>query len=297
MSETAFKSGFVSIIGMPNAGKSTLYNALLGEKLAIVNSKAQTTRHRIFGIKNGEGHQIVFSDTPGILRQTSYGMHERMMKFVKESVDDSDVLVLLIDINGKDFSEEIQEKFHQSKAKKIAVLNKIDKVHQQQLEEKLVWLKKNFEADIYLAISAQENFQIDVLERYLIGFLPEHPAYFPEDQLTDKTERFFVNEIIRNNVLKLYDEEVPYSVEVVTLLFKEEPKILRLSCEIIVERPSQKPIIIGKQGQSIKKLGIESRKELEQFFQKQVYMELFVKVREDWRNNKKMLDQFGYESE
>jgi GTP-binding protein Era len=148
-----------------------------------------------------------------------------------------------------------------------------------------------------LAISAQEKFQIDVLESYLVGFLPEHPAYFPEDQLTDKTERFFVNEIIRNNVLKLYEEEVPYSVEVVTLLFKEEPKILRLSCEIIVERPSQKPIIIGKQGQSIKRLGIESRKELEQFFQKQVYMELFVKVREDWRNNKKMLDQFGYESE
>ena len=137
----------------------------------------------------------------------------------------------------------------------------------------------------------------DVLEKYLIDFLPEHPAYYPEDQLTDKTERFFVNEIIRNNVLKLYDEEVPYSVEIVTLLFKEEPKIIRLSCEIIVERDSQKPIIIGKKGQSIKKLGIESRKELELFFQKQVYMELFVKVREDWRNNKKMLDQFGYESE
>ena len=172
MSEAAFKSGFVSIIGMPNAGKSTLYNALLGEKLAIVNSKAQTTRHRIFGIKNGPGHQIVFSDTPGILRQTSYGMHERMMKFVKESVDDSDVLVLLIDINGKDFSEEIQEKFERSKAKKIVVLNKIDKVHQQKLEEKLVWLKKTFIGDVYLAISAQEKFQIDVLEKYLVDFLP-----------------------------------------------------------------------------------------------------------------------------
>lgn len=215
----------------------------------------------------------------------------------EESVDDSDVLILLIDINGKDFSEEVHERFDRSKAKKIVVLNKIDKVQQQKLEEKLVWLKKTFDADVYLAISAQERFQIDVLESYLVGFLPEHPAYFPEDQLTDKTERFFVNEIIRNNVLKLYEEEVPYSVEVVTLLFKEEPKILRLSCEIIVERPSQKPIIIGKQGQSIKRLGIESRKELEQFFQKQVYMELFVKVREDWRNNKKMLDQFGYESE
>ena len=157
---------------------------------------------------------------------------------MKESLDDSDVLVLLIDINGKDFSEEIQEKFERSKAKKIVVLNKIDKVHQQKLEEKLVWLKKTFIGDVYLAISAQEKFQIDVLEKYLIDFLPEHPAYYPEDQLTDKTERFFVNEIIRNNVLKLYDEEVPYSVEIVTLLFKEEPKIIRLSCEIIVERES-----------------------------------------------------------
>ncbi|MDA1182638.1 MAG: GTPase Era [Bacteroidetes bacterium] len=292
-----FKSGFVSIIGMPNAGKSTLYNALLGEKLSIVNAKAQTTRHRSFGIKNGVGFQIVFSDTPGILRETSYGMHERMMKFVKESVSDSDVLVLLIDINGKDFSEEIKLKFEQSKAKKFLVLNKIDKSHQQQLEEKLVWLKKNFVGDIYLAISALEGFQLDVLERHIVDGLPIHPAYYPEDQLTDKSERFFVNEIVRNNILKIYDEEVPYAVEVVTILFKEDIKIIRMSCEIIVERNSQKPIIIGKGGQTIKKLGIESRKELEQFFQKKIFIELFVKVREDWRNNNKMLDQFGYDAE
>ena len=297
MDEIGFKSGFVSIIGMPNAGKSTLYNALLGEKLSIVNAKAQTTRHRSFGIKNGVGFQIVFSDTPGILRETSYGMHERMMKFVKESVSDSDVLVLLIDINGKDFSEEIKLKFEQSKAKKFLVLNKIDKSHQQQLEEKLVWLKKNFVGDIYLAISALEGFQLDVLERHIVDGLPIHPAYYPEDQLTDKSERFFVNEIVRNNILKIYDEEVPYAVEVVTILFKEDIKIIRMSCEIIVERNSQKPIIIGKGGQTIKKLGIESRKELEQFFQKKIFIELFVKVREDWRNNNKMLDQFGYDAE
>ena len=297
MDEIGFKSGFVSIIGMPNAGKSTLYNALLGEKLSIVNAKAQTTRHRSLGIKNGVGFQIVFSDTPGILRETSYGMHERMMKFVKESVSDSDVLVLLIDINGKDFSEEIKLKFEQSKAKKILVLNKIDKSHQQQLEEKLVWLKKNFVGDIYLAISALEGFQLDVLERHIVDGLPIHPAYYPEDQLTDKSERFFVNEIVRNNILKIYDEEVPYAVEVVTILFKEDIKIIRMSCEIIVERNSQKPIIIGKGGQTIKKLGIESRKELEQFFQKKIFIELFVKVREDWRNNNKLLDQFGYDAE
>lgn len=297
MDKIGFKSGFVSIIGMPNAGKSTLYNALLGEKLSIVNAKAQTTRHRSLGIKNGIGFQIVFSDTPGILRETSYGMHERMMKFVKESVSDSDVLVLLIDINGKDFSEEIKLKFEQSKAKKILVLNKIDKSHQQQLEEKLVWLKKNFVGDIYLAISALEGFQLDVLERHIVDGLPIHPAYYPEDQLTDKSERFFVNEIVRNNILKIYDEEVPYAVEVVTILFKEDIKIIRMSCEIIVERNSQKPIIIGKGGQTIKKLGIESRKELEQFFQKKIFIELFVKVREDWRNNNKLLDQFGYDAE
>jgi len=293
----AFRSGFVSIIGMPNAGKSTLYNRLLGETLAIVNPKAQTTRHRILGVKNGTDFQIVYSDTPGVLYKTSYKMHEKMMHFVNESVADSDVLILMIDIKGRQFSEEIKEKFEQAKAKKIVALNKVDLSNQEDLEAKLEEIKENFKADIYLPISAEHGFQVEVLENYIEKFLPEHPAYFPDDQLTDRSERFFVNEIIRNNILKLYDEEIPYACEVMSLSFKENKKLIKINCEIIVERESQKPILIGKKGEGIKNLGIESRKELEAFFGKQVFLELYVKVREDWRNNNNMLKQFGYDQE
>jgi len=270
-----FRSGFVSIIGMPNAGKSTLYNRLLGETLAIVNPKAQTTRHRILGVKNGPGFQIV----------------------VNESVADSDVLILMIDIKGRQFTEEIKEKFEHAKAKKIVALNKVDLSNQSDLEAKLEEIKENFKADIYLPISAEHGFQVEVLEEYIEKFLPEHPAYFPDDQLTDRSERFFVNEIIRNNILKLYDEEIPYACEVMSLSFKENKKLIKINCEIIVERDSQKPILIGKRGDGIKNLGIESRKELEAFFGKQVFLELYVKVREDWRNNNNMLKQFGYDQE
>jgi GTP-binding protein Era len=292
-----FRSGFVSIIGMPNAGKSTLYNRLLGETLAIVNPKAQTTRHRILGVKNGPGFQIVYSDTPGVLYKTSYKMHEKMMHFVNESVADSDVLILMIDIKGRQFTEEIKEKFEHAKAKKIVALNKVDLSNQSDLEAKLEEIKENFKADIYLPISAEHGFQVEVLEEYIEKFLPEHPAYFPDDQLTDRSERFFVNEIIRNNILKLYDEEIPYACEVMSLSFKENKKLIKINCEIIVERDSQKPILIGKGGDGIKNLGIESRKELEAFFGKQVFLELYVKVREDWRNNNNMLKQFGYDQE
>jgi len=297
MSEGVFKAGFVSIIGMPNAGKSTLYNALMGEKLAIVNSKAQTTRHRILGIKNGPDYQIVYSDTPGILRKTSYQMHERMMKFVGQSLSDSDVLILLIDIHGKDFNEEIRERFAQSKAYKIVGINKIDVSSQGELEEAMERLKTDFPADVYWPLSAQEGFGVEGLEQMVAKALPDHPPYYPTDQMTDRSERFFVNEIVRNNILRLYDEEIPYASEVLTLSFKENSKIIRISAEIIVERESQKPIIIGKAGAGIKKLGIAARKDLEEFFQKQIFLELFVKVRDDWRNNKNMLRQFGYDHE
>lgn len=292
-----FKSGFVSIIGMPNAGKSTLYNALLGEKLAIINPKAQTTRHRILGIKNGEGYQVIFSDTPGILHKTSYKMHEKMMRFVNESLRDSDVLILLFDIKRPNLTEELIEKFKSSKAKKIVVLNKLDLSFQDEVTAVMNNLQKEFPADAYLSISAEHKFQIEVLEKMVLDYLPIHPPYFPEDQLTDRSERFFVNEIIRNNLLALYDEEIPYSCEVITLSFKETNKIIRLSCEIVVERDSQKPIIIGKGGSKIKRLGIDSRKQLEEFFGKQVFLEMFVKVREEWRNNDKMLNQFGYNND
>jgi GTP-binding protein Era len=293
----AFQSGFVSIIGMPNAGKSTLYNALMGEKLAIINPKAQTTRHRILGIKSLPEAQIIYSDTPGILKKASYTMHEKMMSFVQESMLDSDVLVLLLDVRATEIPDEIRQRFEKSKARKIVALNKIDTVKQDQLEAVMNKVAESFKADAFLLISALNEFNIEKLEKAVLEFLPEHPAYFPEDQITDRSERFFVNEIVRNNALKLYEDEVPYSLEVSTLLFKEDEKIIRLSCEIVVERDSQKRIIIGNKGEAIKRLGINARKDLETFFGKQIYIELFVKVRDDWRNNKNMLRQFGYDAD
>ncbi|MFZ9755370.1 MAG: GTPase Era, partial [Bacteroidia bacterium] len=226
-----------------------------------------------------------------------YQMHERMMKFVGQSLSDSDVLILLIDIHGKDFNEEIRERFAQSKAYKIVGINKIDVSSQGELEEAMERLKTDFPVDVYWPLSAQEGFGVEGLEQLVAKALPDHPPYYPTDQMTDRSERFFVNEIVRNNILRLYDEEIPYASEVLTLSFKENSKIIRISAEIIVERESQKPIIIGKAGAGIKKLGIAARKDLEEFFQKQIFLELFVKVRDDWRNNKNMLRQFGYDHE
>lgn len=282
---------------MPNAGKSTLYNALMGDKLAVVNPKAQTTRHRILGIKNTDNYQIIYSDTPGILKKVSYKMHEKMMKVVNESMEDSDVLVLLIDINEKDFSEEVGQRFQAFKGKKIVCINKIDNTTQEWLEKKMHAVREQFAADQYIPLSALEKFNIDVLEKWVLEYLPVHPPYFEGDDITDRSERFFVNEIVRNNILKLYTEEIPYSVEVSTLSFKEDNSIIRISCEIIVERDSQKRIVIGNKGEAIKRLGMASRKDLEEFFNKHIYIELFVKVRENWRNNPNMLKQFGYDSD
>jgi len=282
---------------MPNAGKSTLYNALMGDSLAIVNEKAQTTRHRILGIRTTEDFQIIYSDTPGILRKMSYKMHETMMKTVRESLEDSDVIVLLLDIQNPSFSEDIQTKFNKFTGKKIVCLNKIDTINQEKLEAGLLQIKEQFAADFYLPISAKEKFQVDRLEQQVLEYLPVHPPYFDGEDVTDRSERFFVNEIIRNNILKLYSDEIPYSSEVHTLSFKEDVKIIRMSCEIIVERDSQKRIVVGSKGAGIKQLGIQSRKELEAFFGKQIFIELFVKVRDNWRNNANMLKQFGYEGD
>ena len=282
---------------MPNAGKSTLYNALMGDSLAIVNEKAQTTRHRILGIRTTDDFQIIYSDTPGILRKMSYKMHETMMKTVRESLEDSDVIVLLIDIQNPSFSEDIQTKFNKFTGKKIVCLNKIDTINQEKLEAGLLQIKEQFAADFYLPISAKEKFQVDRLEQQVLEYLPIHPPYFDGEDVTDRSERFFVNEIIRNNILKLYSDEIPYSSEVHTLSFKEDTKIIRMSCEIIVERDSQKRIVVGSKGAGIKQLGIQSRKELEAFFGKQIFIDLFVKVRDNWRNNANMLKQFGYEGD
>jgi GTP-binding protein Era len=269
----------------------------MGEKLAIINPKAQTTRHRILGIKSLPEAQIIYSDTPGILKKASYKMHEKMMSFVQESLQDSDVLVLLLDVRATEIPDEIRQRYEKSTAKKIVALNKIDTVKQDQLEAVMKKVAESFKADVFLLVSALNQFNIDKLEQAVLEFLPEHPAYFPEDQITDRSERFFVNEIVRNNALKLYEDEVPYSLEVSTLLFKEDEKIIRLSCEIVVERDSQKRIIIGIKGDAIKRLGTNARKDLETFFGKQIYIELFVKVRDDWRNNKNMLRQFGYDAD
>jgi GTP-binding protein Era len=269
----------------------------MGDKLSIINPKAQTTRHRILGIKTGENAQIIYSDTPGILKKASYKMHEKMMSFVHESLDDSDVLILLLDVRATEIPEEIQQRYTKSKAKKIVAINKIDTVKQDQLEAVMQKVAESYAADAFILLSALNNYNLEKLEELALSYLPEHPAYFPEDQITDRSERFFVNEIVRNNALRLYEEEIPYSIEVSTLLFKEEEKILRLSCELVVERDSQKRIVIGNKGDAIKRLGINSRKELEAFFGKQVYIEMFVKVREDWRNNKNMLKQFGYDAD
>ncbi len=290
-------SGFVSIIGKPNVGKSTLYNALMRTKLSITNPKAQTTRHRILGIDTGDNYQIVYSDTPGILKQVSYKLHDRMMGFVKQAFDDSDVLVLIIDANRPDEPEEFKKNFLGSKAKKIVCINKMDLVEESELADLMEHFKTEYPGDVYLSISATENFQVDLLRETIITFLPEGPAYYPADQVTDKSERFFVNETIRNHALRLYQDEVPYSIEVVTNSFKEEPKIIRIYSEIITERDSQKVIILGKGGMKIKRLGTDSRKDLEKLFDKKVYLNLFVKSRKEWRNNDKMLNSMGYDAD
>lgn len=292
-----FKSGFVSIIGLANAGKSTLYNALMKEKLSIVNKKAQTTRHRILGIQNGENYQIIYSDTPGVLKKVSYKMHEHMMTAIHQTFDDSDVLIYLLDAAKPLLDEDIVKRFNQFQGPKIVAINKLDLSNEKELVQIDTLAKNNLTADVYLPISAKEKFHIDTLEKWILQYLPEHPAYFPDDQLSDKTERFFVNEIIRNHILELYKEEIPYSVEVATLVFKEDEKIIRIHAEIITERDSQKGIIVGPKGMAIKQLGINSRKDLEEFFQKHVYLELFVKVRENWRNNSNMLKKFGYDED
>lgn len=291
------KSGFVSIVGKPNVGKSTLYNTLMRQNLSITNPKAQTTRHRILGIDTGENFQIVYSDTPGILKQVSYKLHDKMMGFVKQAFDDSDVLVLIVDAQRPEEPEEFKRNFENSPAKKIVCINKMDLVDEAKLNELMVRLQQEYPADVYLSISATENFQIDKLRETIINFLPLGPAYYPADQITDKSERFFVNETVRNNALRIYQDEVPYSLEVVTISFKEEPNIIKIYCEVVVERDSQKIIIVGKGGDKIKRLGTNSRLELEKLFDKKIYLNLFVKSRKEWRNNENMLNSFGYNPE
>lgn len=288
------KAGFVNIIGNPNVGKSTLMNAFVGERLSIITSKAQTTRHRILGIVNGDDFQLIFSDTPGIIKP-AYEMQKSMMDFVKSAFEDADVLIYMVEIGEKELKDEaFFDKIIRAKIPVLLLLNKIDKSDQTQLEEQIeLWKEKVPNAEIY-AISALENFNVREVFDRIIELLPESPAYYPKDALTDKPERFFVNETIREKILLNYDKEIPYSVEIETEEFLEDEKIIRIKSVIMVERDTQKGIIIGYKGAALKKVGMQSREDLEKFFGKQIHIELFVKVNKDWRNNQYQLRRFGY---
>jgi GTPase len=291
----AHKAGFVNIIGNPNVGKSTLMNALVGERLSIITSKAQTTRHRILGIVNGDDFQMVFSDTPGIIKP-AYEMQESMMQFVKSAFEDADVLVYMVEVGEKDLKDEaFFNKIIHAQVPVLLLLNKIDTSNQEKLEEMVqLWTEKVPNAEI-IPISALERFNVDTVFNRLLELLPESPPYYPKDALTDKPERFFVNEIIREKILLNYDKEIPYAVEVETEEFLEDESIIRIRTLINVERDSQKGIIIGHKGQALKKVGIQAREDLEKFFDKQVHLEIFVKVNKDWRKNAFQLRRLGYQ--
>ncbi|WP_298902481.1 GTPase Era [uncultured Psychroserpens sp.] len=288
------KAGFVNIIGNPNVGKSTLMNAFIGEKLSIITSKAQTTRHRILGIVNGDNFQVILSDTPGIIKP-AYELQESMMDFVKSAFEDADVLIYMVEIGEKELKDEaFFKKITNSKIPVLLLLNKIDKSDQQQLEAQVqIWSEKVPNAEIF-PISALEGFNVTEVFNRIIELLPASPAFYPKDQLTDKPERFFVNETIREKILMHYKKEIPYAVEIDTEEFFEEDKIIRMRSVIMVERNTQKGIIIGHKGSALKRVGIEARKDLEQFFGKQVHLELYVKVNKNWRSDQRQLKRFGY---
>jgi len=293
MSEgTDHKAGFVSIIGKPNVGKSTLMNQLVGERLSIITSKAQTTRHRIMGILSGEDFQIVYSDTPGILKP-EYELHQSMMKFVSASMEDADIILFVADLYDK-YDEALLNRLKSAKQPIIFILNKIDLAKGSQVEDKLAYWHEVFTPTTTLTLSALTGEKVPELFALILEKLPVHPAYFPKDELTDKPEKFFVEEIIREKIFMNYKQEIPYSTQVVVESFKEDEKIIRIRAEIFVERKSQKGIIIGKGGAALKKVGIAARQDLEKFFQKQVHLETFVKVADDWRRKERQIKNFGY---
>ncbi len=288
------KAGFVNIIGNPNVGKSTLMNALVGERLSIITSKAQTTRHRILGIVNGDDFQIIFSDTPGIIKP-AYELQSSMMNFVKSAFEDADVLIYMVEIGEKDLKDEaFFNKIIYSKIPVLLLLNKIDKSNQEQLEEQVDFWKEKVPNATVIPISALENFNVETVFNTIKELLPVSPAYYPKDALTDKPERFFVNETIREKILLNYDKEIPYAVEIETEEFIEDEKIIRIRSVIMVERDTQKGIIIGHKGGALKKVGVQSRADLEKFFGKQIHIELYVKVNKDWRSSEYQLRRFGY---
>ena len=289
------KAGFVNIIGNPNVGKSTLMNAFIGEKLSIITSKAQTTRHRILGIVNGDDFQMVLSDTPGIIKP-AYELQSSMMDAVNSAFEDADLLIYMVEIGEIELKDAaFFKKITDTKTPVLLLLNKIDQSDQETLETQAgLWQSKVPNAEFY-PISALTGFNVKNVFSRLVDLLPASPAYFPKDQLTDKPERFFVNEKIREKILMHYKREIPYAVEVDTEEFFEEEKIIRMRSVIMVERETQKGILIGHKGSALKRVGVESRKDLEQFFGKQVHLELYVKVNKNWRSNQQQLRRFGYQ--
>lgn len=293
MSSSTFKAGFISIIGKPNVGKSTLMNALVGERLSIITPKAQTTRHRIFGILSTPDFQMVYSDTPGVL-EPGYKLQESMMKFVSASLEDADLILYVVELEEKFQPSPVWDQIMQSDTKKILIINKIDQSKGSQLTDKTTYWNEQLPGMEILPVSALDKLNLDILLNRILEILPVHPPYFPEDALTDKTERFICSEILREKIFLNYKKEVPYSCEVGIEEFKEEESIIRIRAIIFVERNSQKGIVIGKNGDSLKKTGSEARADLENFFGKKVYLETFVKVEKDWRKQDKSLKKFGY---
>ena len=291
------RSGFVNIIGNPNVGKSTLMNRLVGERLSIITSKAQTTRHRIMGIVNGDDFQIVYSDTPGILKP-NYKLQEKMMKFVRGAITDADVLLYVTDtVEDSDRSAEIIEKVRLAGIPTIVVINKVDLTTPEKLNAIVEKWQELLPDAIIAPCSARENFNVEGVFNLILERLPEGEAFYPKDTLTDKTLRFFASEIIREKILLNYDKEIPYSCEIAIESYKEEPTFDRISATIYVARNSQKGIVIGHKGEKLKKVGQAARHDLEDFLGKRVFLELYVKVQEDWRNNDSQLRRFGYELE
>ncbi|MDD4778032.1 MAG: GTPase Era [Fermentimonas sp.] len=288
------RSGFVNIVGNPNVGKSTLMNRLVGEKISIITNKSQTTRHRIIGIVNTPEYQIVYSDTPGVL-QPNYKLQEQMLSFSLSALQDADILLYVTDVIEKiDKNDKFLSKVQQLDMPVLLLINKIDQTNQEALEKFVdSWHELLPKAEIY-PISALNNFSIDILQKRILELLPESPPYFEKDALTDKPARFFVTEIIREKALQIYQKEIPYSMEVVVEEFKEEKDIIRIRAIILMERDTQKGIIIGHKGEAIKKLGTLARKDIELFFEKKIYLQLYVKVEKDWRDRDNMLRQFGY---
>lgn len=287
------KAGYINIIGKPNAGKSTLCNVLVGEQLSIITPKASTTRHRILGIVNTEDYQAIFSDTPGII-EPAYKLHESMMGAVKDSIEDADVLIVLVDVTNPDLKDEHLNMIAASKAPVLLIVNKIDLSDPVTASKVMKEVGEKVNAKETFAVSALKGVNPESLMKSIVSYLPEHEPYYPKDQLTDRNTRFFVSEIVREKIFNNFEKEIPYSTEVIVHDYKEDKDIDRIYAYIIVERDSQKGILLGKHGESIKRIGIEARKDIEAFVQKKVFLDLRVKVEENWRKNEQKLKRWGY---